>query len=153
MVFGVGVSSAVKWSRRQRATGSAAAKPMGGTQRDAMAAGRSFALARLAELPSLSLQVKLAEREIKVSYSALWSFVDSEGLRFKKTVLASETERLHIAQRRDRRTRHQKRIDPHIPVFIDEILVKTNMAPLRGWSSRGKRLPGRALHGHWRTQP
>lgn len=25
------------------------------------------------------------------------------------------------------------------------------MAPLRGWTRRGKRLPGRAPHGHWRT--
>jgi len=29
--------------------------------------------------------------------------------------------------------------------------VKTNRAPLRGWGLRGKRLPGRAPHGHWRT--
>jgi len=25
------------------------------------------------------------------------------------------------------------------------------MAPLTGWSPRGRRLPGRAPHGHWRT--
>lgn len=25
------------------------------------------------------------------------------------------------------------------------------MAPLRGWTRRGARLPGRAPHGHWRT--
>jgi len=25
------------------------------------------------------------------------------------------------------------------------------MAPLRGWGRRGRRLPGRAPHGHWRT--
>jgi putative transposase len=25
------------------------------------------------------------------------------------------------------------------------------MAPLRGWSPRGERLPGRHPHGHWRT--
>lgn len=25
------------------------------------------------------------------------------------------------------------------------------MAPLRGWGPKGKRLPGRAPHGHWRT--
>lgn len=36
-------------------------------------------------------------------------------------------------------------------MFIDETWVKTNMAPLRGWAPRGKRLPGRAPHGHWRT--
>ena len=86
-VFGIGVSSAVKWSQRQRATGSASAKPMGGRRRDAMAAGRAYALARLDEHPSLTLralQAELAERGIKVSYGALWSFVHSEGLSFKK---------------------------------------------------------------------
>jgi transposase len=36
-------------------------------------------------------------------------------------------------------------------VFIDETWVKTNMAPLRGWGTRGKRLVARAPHGHWRT--
>jgi transposase len=36
-------------------------------------------------------------------------------------------------------------------VFIDETWVKTNMAPLRGWCMRGKRLIGRVPHGHWRT--
>lgn len=25
------------------------------------------------------------------------------------------------------------------------------MAPLRGWSPRGRRLPGKAPHGHWQT--
>lgn len=86
-VFGVCVSSAVKWSQRQRATGSVSPKPMGGKRRDAMAAGRPYALARLAEHPSLSLralQAELAARGVKVSYGALWSFVRSEGLSFKK---------------------------------------------------------------------
>jgi transposase len=36
-------------------------------------------------------------------------------------------------------------------VFIDETWVKTNMAPLRGWCRRGKRLIGKAPHGRWRT--
>jgi transposase len=27
----------------------------------------------------------------------------------------------------------------------------TNMAPLRGWCRRGRRLPGKAPHGHWQT--
>jgi transposase len=36
-------------------------------------------------------------------------------------------------------------------VFIDETWVKTNMAPLRGWSRKGQRLKGRAPHGHWKT--
>jgi hypothetical protein len=36
-------------------------------------------------------------------------------------------------------------------VFIDETWVKTNMAPIRGWCQRGKRLIGKVPHGHWRT--
>ena len=86
-VYGIGVSSAVKWSQRQRATGSASAKPMGGRRRDAMAAGRPYALARLAEHPSLALralQAELAELGVRVSYGALWCFVHAEGLSFKK---------------------------------------------------------------------
>ena len=36
-------------------------------------------------------------------------------------------------------------------VFIDETWVKTNMAPIRGWCRRGRRLIGKAPHGRWRT--
>ena len=36
-------------------------------------------------------------------------------------------------------------------MFIDETWVKTNMAPIRGWCQRGKRLIGKVAHGHWRT--
>jgi transposase len=43
------------------------------------------------------------------------------------------------------------RLDPQRLVFIDETWIKTNMAPLRGWGRKGKRLRGFAPHGHWRT--
>jgi transposase len=36
-------------------------------------------------------------------------------------------------------------------VFIDETWTKTNMAPLRGWATRGKRLIGKVPHCHWKT--
>ena len=36
-------------------------------------------------------------------------------------------------------------------VFIDETWTKTNMAPLRGWAARGKRLPGKVPHRRWKT--
>ncbi|AQZ50971.1 Transposase (plasmid) [Martelella mediterranea DSM 17316] len=45
----------------------------------------------------------------------------------------------------------QAGLDPSRLVFIDETWIKTNMAPLRGWGKRGKRLRGFAPHGHWRT--
>ncbi len=43
------------------------------------------------------------------------------------------------------------RLDPARLVFIDETWIKTNMAPLRGWGQKGKRLRAYAPHGHWRT--
>jgi len=36
-------------------------------------------------------------------------------------------------------------------VFLDETWAKTNMARLRGWCRRGRRLVEKAPHGHWRT--
>jgi transposase len=36
-------------------------------------------------------------------------------------------------------------------VFIDETWIKTNMAPLRGWGPRNKRLIGYAPLWHWKT--
>ena len=45
----------------------------------------------------------------------------------------------------------QRQLDPRRLVFIDETWIKTNMAPLRGWGPRGKRVHGFAPHGHWRT--
>ncbi len=43
------------------------------------------------------------------------------------------------------------RIDITRMVFIDETWTKTNMAPLRGWGTKGKRLFGWAPHGRWKT--
>lgn len=56
-----------------------------------------------------------------------------------------------MARRRARWQRHQSRLDPRRLVFIDETWAKTNMARLRGWGPRGRRLVEKAPHGHWRT--
>ena len=56
-----------------------------------------------------------------------------------------------VARRRRRWKSWQGRIDPKRLVFIDETWIKTNMAPIRGWGPKGKRLAGFAPHGHWRT--
>lgn len=85
--FGVGVSSVVKWSQRQRATGSAAAKPMGGKRPVVLAGQRAFILDRIRRQPNISLRAlaaELAERGITVSYGAVWTFVHREGLSHKK---------------------------------------------------------------------
>jgi transposase len=56
-----------------------------------------------------------------------------------------------VARRRARWKAYQGRIRPSRLVFIDETWVKTNMAPLRGWGPRGRRLKGYAPYGHWKT--
>jgi DDE superfamily endonuclease len=56
-----------------------------------------------------------------------------------------------IVRRRKRWKAFQKKFTASRLVFIDETWVKTNMAPLRGWAKKGKRLLGRAPHGHWKT--
>lgn len=66
-------------------------------------------------------------------------------------MLAAEQTRPDIARKRERWKAHQGRIDPSRLVFLDETWVKTNMAPLRGWGPRGRRLPARVPHGRWKT--
>jgi len=93
--FKVSVASVVKWSQRFRATGSAAARPMGGHRRYALAGERNWLLARLAETPDITLRAllaELAERGIKVSYYAVWHFFEHEGISFKKKPARQRTE-------------------------------------------------------------
>ena len=56
-----------------------------------------------------------------------------------------------MARKRARWKVHQRQVAPSRLVFIDETWVKTNMAPLRGWGTRGRRLKAYAPHGHWKT--
>jgi transposase len=86
-LFGVSVASVVKWSQRHRATGSAAAKPMGGYKPRKLEGERDWLLARIAEAPDLTLEglrSELAARGVVASYGAVWLFFASEGISFKK---------------------------------------------------------------------
>jgi len=85
--FKVSVASVVKWSQRFRATGSAAARPVGGNRPYVLSSERDWLLKRLAEQPDVTLRAllaELAERGIKVSYYAVWHFFEHEGISFKK---------------------------------------------------------------------
>lgn len=85
--FGVSPASVVKWSQRFRASGSPAAKPMGGKRPFALADERDWLLARIAEKPDITLRAlvaELADRDVKVSLYATWHFLEKEGLTFKK---------------------------------------------------------------------
>ena len=86
-LFEVSVASVVKWSQRFRATGSAAAKPMGRRQPRSLAAERDWLLARLAAVPDLTLRavvVELSERGVVTSYGSVWRIVHDAGISFKK---------------------------------------------------------------------
>jgi transposase len=85
--FKVSVASVVKWSQRFRATGSPAARPMGGNRPYALRGERDWLMGRLAEKPDITLRAlvaELAERGIKVSYYAVWHLFEHEGISFKK---------------------------------------------------------------------
>ena len=109
----------------------------------------------MSEEPHITLErlrVELAEQKVHVSQNTIWRYVRHQlGLSFKKSLLASEQHRPDIASRRYWRRAYQGRLAPERLVFLDETWIKTNMAPIRGWCARGKRLPGHAPHGHWKT--
>ena len=152
--FGVAVSSAVKWAQRYRATGSIVPGKMGGHRKRVLEPHRAFIVERINQTPHLTLyglKAELAARGVKVSHDTVWQFLRREGLRFKKTLFALEQARADIAWRRQRWRSFQAGLDPRRLVFIDETWIKTNMAPLRGWGPRGKRLRSFAPHCHWRT--
>jgi len=85
--FGVSVSSAIKWVRRRRETGSVAPGQMGG-HRPKLIAGkhRAWLLGRITEkdFTLRGLVAELAARGLKVDYRTVWSFVHAEKLSFKK---------------------------------------------------------------------
>jgi transposase len=88
--FGVSAASAVKWSQRYRATGSAAAKPRGGKKPYVLTGQREWLLGRIAEAPDLTLRAvmaELADRGVSASYHAVWDFFAHEGVTFKKKPL------------------------------------------------------------------
>ena len=85
--FVVSIASVVKWSQRYRASGSAAARRVGGRRGYAVAQEREWLLARIAEKPDLTLRallLELKDRGMVVSYYALWHFLQHEGITFKK---------------------------------------------------------------------
>ena len=69
----------------------------------------------------------------------------------KKSVMAGERDRPDVARRRVQWTKYQDRVEPERLVFIDETWTRTDMAPLRGWASRGHRLTAKVPHGRWKT--
>ena len=93
-LFGVSVASAVKWSQRRRATGTAAARPMGGHRKRLLEPHRALVLERLKAVPDMTLKAlvaELAEHGIATCPTSVWRLVRSEGMSFKKKPVRRRT--------------------------------------------------------------
>lgn len=93
-LFGVSVASAVKWSQRLRATGTAASRPMGGHRKRLLEPHRGLVLERLATIPDLTVRAlvaELAEHGVVTNPVSVWRLVRSEGLSFKKNAVRHRT--------------------------------------------------------------
>jgi transposase len=85
--FQVSYSSANRWVKREKATGSPAPLPMGGSKPFALAEEGEWVRARLVDKPDITLRELLAElheRKVEVSYYGVWHFLDRAGLSYKK---------------------------------------------------------------------
>lgn len=85
--FGVSKSSAIKWVRLFRQTGSVAPGKMGGHRPVLLEPYRDFIIEQLEQTSHLTLfrlQDLLARRGVKVSHDTVWRFLRREGLSFKK---------------------------------------------------------------------
>jgi len=151
--FGISESSAIKWVKRHRQTGSVAPLQIGGHKPRLLTGDlRDWLLERTgSDFTLRGLVAELAERGVKVDYVQVWRFAHAEGLSFKKSVLPAEQLRPKVARRREQWKKFQARPDPRRLVFVDETWAKTNMAPLRGWAPVGQRLHAKVPYGHWKT--
>jgi transposase len=84
--FGISQSSAIKWVKRYRQTGTAAPAQIGGHKPRLLTGDlRDWLLERArSDFTLRGLVAELAERGVKVDYVQVWRFAHAEGLSFKK---------------------------------------------------------------------
>ena len=86
--FGIGISTAINWSRRLRETGSVKPGQIGGYKPKAISGEHAAWLLRRIKDGDFTLRglvVELAdERGLKVDYRSVWEFVHAQKLSFKK---------------------------------------------------------------------
>lgn len=93
-LFGVSVASVVKWSQRQRVTGTATARQMGGHRKRLLEPHRALVVERMKAVPDMTLKglvAELADHGIATSMASVWRLVRAEGLRFKKNAVRHRT--------------------------------------------------------------
>jgi transposase len=86
-VFGVGIATVIDWVRVWRESGRLSARAMGGDHSSRLREERAWLLARIEEVPDLTLEeirAELADRGKRVGYGTVWRFFAAEGVSFKK---------------------------------------------------------------------
>lgn len=86
-LFDLGISTVIRWVQRSRATGSVAAKPMGGDHRSRLTGERDWIVERIEAAPDLTieeLREELRLRGTMVGYGTVWRLLAREKLTFKK---------------------------------------------------------------------
>ena len=86
--YDVSVSSAIRYARRWRETGSVQAAAMGAPRRSKLDPHADWLLTQIDEAPDLTLEEIIArlgsERGVKSSIGGLWNFSHRHGISFKK---------------------------------------------------------------------
>ena len=86
--FVIGDSTAIRWVRRWRETGSFEAKSNKGQSRSPLNKHEKWLLARVRQEPDLTLEEiqcrLLEERQQKAGIGSVWRFFDRHGISFKK---------------------------------------------------------------------
>jgi len=85
--FGVAISTAVNWAKREDETGSIEPGQMGGHKPRAISGEYAAWLQRRIRQGDFTLRglvAELAERGLEVDYRSVWEFVHAEKLSFKK---------------------------------------------------------------------
>ena len=153
-VFSLAGSTAVKWLQRWEKSGSAEAKPRGGSV-SPLEVHAMVILEVVRAQPDATfgeLLVVLKKQGIRTSCSALWRFFGRHDITFKKKSLcASERQRQDVARARRKWIREQGLLDPARLVFIDETSVNTQMVRLYGHGPRGVRLVDQVPFGNRKT--
>ena len=153
--FVIGDSTAIRWAKRWRETGSFEAKTNKGQSRSPLRKHEEWLLGLVKQEPDLTLEEiqrrLLAEHQHKAGLGSVWRFFDRHGISFKKSLRAAEQDRPDVAAARTAWAENQPKLDPERLVFIDETGTSTNMARLRGRAPRGERLVSKVPHGHWKT--
>jgi transposase len=152
--FGVAISTAIGWMKRVNETGSVEPSQIGGCKSKAISGEHAVWLSQRikdGDFTIRGLVAELAGRGLKVDYHSVWDFVHAEKLSFKKKRggwRTRSTRRGAAASPVGKipRSRRSERL-----VFSDETWTRTDMAPLRGWTPRGRRLHAKVPHGRWKT--